>query len=99
MARYEEGIANKFDLFLSEEEFEELLIHYFNEHDYDRTLQVADVAISQHSFTPEFYKWKALIHKINLEQLTNSFPHFFDDSLQQIIISDLNPPKNRGFPC
>jgi tetratricopeptide (TPR) repeat protein len=68
VARYEEGIANKFDLFLSEEEFEELLIHYFNEHDYDRTLEVADVAISQHSFTPEFYKWKALIHKINLEQ-------------------------------
>jgi len=55
-------------LFLSEEEFDELLIHYFNKHDFDRTLAVADLAISQHNFTPEFYKWKALIHKINLEE-------------------------------
>ena len=31
----------------------------------------------------------ANLHKIGLEQLTSVFPHFFDDSLQQIIIAEL----------
>ena len=67
VARYENSSKNSV-LFLSEEEFEELLTHYYGHHDYERTLEVADLAISQHSYTPDFYKWKALIHKINLEE-------------------------------
>ncbi len=68
VARYESAHQKKRPLFLAEEEFEELLIHYFGQHDYDQTLEVADLAISQHTYTPDFYKWKALIHKINLQE-------------------------------
>ncbi|CAH0999617.1 hypothetical protein LEM8419_00917 [Neolewinella maritima] len=68
VARYETATQKQRPLFLAEEEFEELLIHYFGQHDYDQTLEVADLAISQHAYTPDFYKWKALIHKINLEE-------------------------------
>ncbi|WP_187270880.1 tetratricopeptide repeat protein [Neolewinella aurantiaca] len=68
LARYENDEINNDSLFLSEEEFDELLAHYYEQHDYDRTLEVADMAIAQHRFSPEFYKWKALIHKINLEE-------------------------------
>ena len=68
VARYEQASQREQALFLAEEEFEELLVHYFGQHDYDQTLEVADLAISQHTYTPDFYKWKALIHKINLEE-------------------------------
>ncbi|NJB84620.1 tetratricopeptide (TPR) repeat protein [Lewinella marina] len=68
VARYEKGARSGETVFLAEEEFEELLVHYFGHHDYDQTLEVADLAISQHHYTPDFYKWKALIHKINLEE-------------------------------
>lgn len=68
VARYENQNQEQASLFLSEEEFDELLTYYYENHDYDRTLEVADLAISQHNFSPEFYKWKALIHKINLEE-------------------------------
>ena len=68
VARYEKGALSGEAVFLSEEEFEELLMHYFGRQDYDQTLEVADQAISQHAYTPDFYKWKALIHKINLEE-------------------------------
>ena len=68
VARYEKGARSGETVFLAEEEFEELLSHYFGNHDYDQTLEVADLAISQHVYTPDFYKWKALIHKINLEE-------------------------------
>ncbi|MBC6994226.1 tetratricopeptide repeat protein [Neolewinella lacunae] len=68
VARYEQKAPGQSGLFLSEEEFEDLLVHYYGNNDFDRTLEVADLAIGQHNFTPEFYKWKALIHKINLEE-------------------------------
>ncbi|MCP9235818.1 lipopolysaccharide assembly protein LapB [Lewinella sp. JB7] len=68
VARYERAAQGGGTLFLAEEEFEELLVHYFGAHDYDQTLEVADLAISQYNYTPDFYKWKALIHKINLEE-------------------------------
>jgi tetratricopeptide (TPR) repeat protein len=68
LARYENQETGNDGLFLSEEEFDELLSHYYEQHEYDRTLEVADRAIEQHKFSPEFYKWKALIHKINLEE-------------------------------
>ena len=68
VARYEKVARSGETIFLGEEEFEELLVHYFGNHDYDQTLEVADLAISQHHYTPDFYKWKALIHKINLEE-------------------------------
>ncbi len=68
VARYENQETGDERLFLSQEEFDELLSHYYEQHDYDRTLEVADLAIEQHKFSPEFYKWKALIHKINLEE-------------------------------
>lgn len=68
VSRFEKRKEPGNSLFLSAEEFDELLVHYFNKHDFDRTLEAADLAISQHNFTPEFYKWKALIHKINLEE-------------------------------
>lgn len=68
LARYENDETDNDSLFLSEEEFDELLSHYYEQHDYDRTLEVADRAIAQYRFSPEFYKWKALIHKINLEE-------------------------------
>lgn len=66
--RYETTTSSQQEVFLSEEEFEELLVHYYGRHDFDRTLEVADLAIEQHSYSPEFYKWKALIHKINLQE-------------------------------
>jgi tetratricopeptide (TPR) repeat protein len=68
VTRYERVVREGKEIFLGEEEFEELLAHYFGHHDYDTTLEVADLAISQHHYTPDFYKWKALIHKINLEE-------------------------------
>ena len=68
VARYEQSTTNNQGIFLSENEYEELLFHYYNGGDFDRTLEVADHGIAQYSFTPEFYKWKALIHKINLEE-------------------------------
>lgn len=68
ISRYEDNNSAKNIIFLSQEEFEELLVHYYGRHDFDRTLEVADLAISQYNFTPEFYKWKALIHKINLQE-------------------------------
>ncbi|WP_020566916.1 tetratricopeptide repeat protein [Neolewinella persica] len=68
VARYEAATSGQENLFLSQEEFDELLSHYYDSFDYDRTLQVADLAIEQHNFSPDFYKWKALIHKINLEE-------------------------------
>ncbi len=68
LARYENNDTDNDGIFLSEEEFDELLAHYYEQHDYDRTLEVADLAIAQHQFSPEFYKWKVLIHKINLEE-------------------------------
>lgn len=68
ISRYEDSNPTKNTIFLSQEEFEELLVYYYGRHDFDRTLEVADLAISQHKFTPEFYKWKALVHKINLQE-------------------------------
>lgn len=68
VSRYEQNNPAKETIFLSQEEYEELLVYYYGRHDFDRTLEVADLAISQFAFTPEFYKWKALIHKINLEE-------------------------------
>lgn len=68
VSRYEDNNHSKNILFLAQEEFEELLVYYYGKHDFDRTLEVADLAIGQYKFTPEFYKWKALIHKINLEE-------------------------------
>ncbi|MEM6770833.1 MAG: hypothetical protein AAF597_09640, partial [Bacteroidota bacterium] len=68
VSRYEQNNPAKNVLVLAQEEFEELLVYYYGKHDFDRTLEVADLAISQYNFTPEFYKWKALIHKINLEE-------------------------------
>lgn len=68
VSRYEQNNTAKNVLFLAQEEFEELLVYYYGKYDFDRTLEVADRAISQYNFTPEFYKWKALIHKINLEE-------------------------------
>ena len=66
--RFERALTQQQVSFLSEEQFDDLLEHYYGQGDYDRTLYLADLAISQHTFTPEFYKWKALIHKINLEE-------------------------------
>ena len=54
--------------FYSEEDYDTLLAHFYATHDYDTTLALADQAIAQHSYCPDFYKWKALIHKINLEE-------------------------------
>ncbi len=68
VGRFERNLARQEPSFFAEEQFEELLNHYFERGDFDRTLYVADLAISQHRYTPEFYKWKALIHKIHLEE-------------------------------
>lgn len=65
---FERDLALQKTPFLSQEQFEDLIGHYYDRGDFDRTLYVADVAIAQHAYTPEFYKWKALIHKINLEE-------------------------------
>lgn len=68
LARYRgqhsEGVATYF----SEEDYDTLLLHFYEQHDFDATLDLADQAISQYAYNPEFYKWKALIHKINLEE-------------------------------
>ncbi len=66
--RFEESRGRKTEAYLSQEEYEELLLHYYGQEDYDQTLLVADLAIAQFTFTPEFYKWKALIHKIGMEE-------------------------------
>ena len=68
VARFEDPTAAREDLYLSQEEFENLLSHYYDNFDYDRTLEVADLAIERYVYSPEFYKWKALIHKINMEE-------------------------------
>lgn len=61
---YQRGQA----IFLSQEEFEDLLSYYFGHEEFDQALAVADVAIGHYKFTPEFYKWKALLHKINAQE-------------------------------
>lgn len=68
VARFERDLDRQETPFLSQEQFEDLIGHYYDQGDYDRTLHTSDIAISQHAYTPEFYKWKALIHKINLEE-------------------------------
>ena len=85
VARYEGHNPAKNPLFLSQEEFEELLVYYYGRHDFEQTLEVADLAISQFAFTPEFYKWKALIHKINLEE---------DDALETLEKLSTYAPKD-----
>lgn len=85
VSRYEQNNSAKNVLFLAQEEFEELLVYYYGKHDFDRTLEVADLAISQYNFTPEFYKWKALIHKINLEE---------DDALDALEKLKIYAPKD-----
>ena len=67
-ARYEASQKDATDLYLSPEQFEELLLHYYNAGDYQQTLNVAEAAIDRFSFSPDFYRWKALIHKINLDE-------------------------------
>lgn len=66
--RFEKSSQRGQAIFLSQEEFEDLLSHYFGFEDFDAALAVADVAITQYRFTPEFYKWKALLHKINAQE-------------------------------
>ena len=56
LARYENDETDNDSLFLSEEEFDELLSHNYEQQDYDRTLEVANLAIPQHRFSPGFYK-------------------------------------------
>ena len=68
VTRYERIRSGQSAPFFSPEEFEDLLVHFFDQNDYDKTLEVADFALSRYAYTPEFYKWKALIHKINLEE-------------------------------
>ncbi|OAV43048.1 lipopolysaccharide assembly protein LapB [Lewinella sp. 4G2] len=68
VADFEESIRRDEPLFLGQEEFEDILGFYFEAGDFDQTLLVADVALAQHSYTPEFYRWKALIHKINFQE-------------------------------
>ena len=66
--RFEAGTRRGLDIFLAQEEFEDLLSYYFGHEDFDRALSVADQAINHYKFTPEFYKWKALLHKINAQE-------------------------------
>lgn len=66
--RYESNGPEQNQPLLAQEEFDDLLNHYYEQEDYDRTLEVADLAVEQHPFCPEYYKWKALIHKINLQE-------------------------------
>lgn len=66
--RFERSDQRGLDIFLSQEEFEDLLSYYFGYEEFDRALAVAGVAINQYRFTPEFYKWKALLHKINAQE-------------------------------
>ncbi|NJC27257.1 tetratricopeptide repeat protein [Neolewinella antarctica] len=68
VANFEEQLSQQKTPFLSQEQFEDLLGYYFDRDDFDLTLHAADLAIEQHAYTPEFYKWKALIHKINLQE-------------------------------
>lgn len=67
-ARFEANSLKGQEIFLSEEEYEDLLSYYFGMEDFDRALSVADQASGQYRFTPEFYKWKALLHKINAHE-------------------------------
>lgn len=68
VARFEDPGADRENLYLSQEEFDNLLSHYYDSFDYDRTLEVADLAIERYAYSPEFYRWKALIHKIYLQE-------------------------------
>lgn len=67
-ARFEAGNQKGHHVFLGEEEYEDLLSYYFGLEDFDQALAAADQAIEQYRFTPEFYKWKALLHKINAQE-------------------------------
>lgn len=75
-------------LFLSEEEYEDLLSYYFGMEDFDQALAVADLAIAQYRFTAEFHKWKALLHKINAQE---------DAALQALSQLDIYAPAD--FEC
>ncbi len=66
--RFEKSTQRGQTIFLSQDEFEDLLSYYFGFEDFDAALSVADQAIAQYRFTPEFYKWKALLHKINAQE-------------------------------
>ncbi|MEM9837009.1 MAG: tetratricopeptide repeat protein [Bacteroidota bacterium] len=66
--RFEGSYQRGQHIFLSQEEFEDLLSYYFGHEEFDQALSVADVAIRHYKFTPEFYKWKALLHKINAHE-------------------------------
>lgn len=66
--KFEANYRQGRQLFLNEEEYEDLLSYYFGAEEFDRALAVADQAIGQYRFTPEFYKWKALLHKINAQE-------------------------------
>lgn len=66
--RFEKSSQHGKAIFLTQEEFEDLLSFYFGFEDFDTALAVADMAIAQYRFTPEFYKWKALLHKINAQE-------------------------------
>lgn len=85
ISRFEDNSPTKNAIFLSQEEFEDLLVYYYGRHDFDRTLEVADLALSQYAFTPEFYKWKALIHKINLQE---------DEALETLEKLSIYAPKD-----
>ncbi|MEL6357237.1 MAG: tetratricopeptide repeat protein, partial [Bacteroidota bacterium] len=66
--KFEAGSRRGENTFFAEEELEDLLSYYFGLEDFDLALSVADLAISRYKFTPEFYKWKALLHKINAQE-------------------------------
>lgn len=61
---YEDSLRRGQQLFLEQEQFDDLLSYYYGQEDFETALTVADLAVDRYRFTPDFYKWKALLHKI-----------------------------------
>ncbi|MEL6392088.1 MAG: tetratricopeptide repeat protein [Bacteroidota bacterium] len=90
---YENSLRNGQQPYLSEEQFDDLLSYYYGVEDFEEALAVCDLALQQFRFTPDFYKWKAVIHKIlaqesdalgALEQLNIYAPHDYEVKLLRL---------------
>lgn len=90
---YESSRTSGQQPYLSEEQFDDLLSYYYGTEDFEAALEVCDLALGQFRFTPDFYKWKAVIHKIlaqeedalnALDQLNIYAPHDYEVKLLRI---------------
>lgn len=59
--QYEEAIKHKQPLFLDEDNYEQIILFYQDNREFNKALRVIDIALEQHSFSSFFYSKKAEI--------------------------------------